>query len=148
MLTQLKIIGVQEIHAFAGRREVGCNVVEDHITRIELQRVETGITRVLRVVRVTLIGKNGETDTLRGEDFRLCLDPTGRKIKSAIFTVEKKGSKVTFQNGLGFGHGVGLCQCGTQGMARKGKNYKTILSYYFPESKLVTIYPKEMPTKP
>ena len=101
-----------------------------------------------RVVRVKLIGKNEETDTIRGEDFRLCLDPTGRKIKSAIFTVEKKRSNVTFQNGLGFGHGVGLCQCGTQGMARKGKTYKTILSYYFPESKLVTIYPKEMPTKP
>jgi len=101
-----------------------------------------------RVVQVKLIGKNEETDTIRGEDFRLCLDPTGRKIKSAIFTVEKKGTRVTFQNGLGFGHGVGLCQCGTQGMARKGKNYKTILSYYFPESKLVTIYPKEMPTKP
>jgi len=101
-----------------------------------------------RVVQVKLIGKNEETDTIRGEDFRLCLDPTGRKIKSAIFTVEKKGTRVTFQNGLGFGHGVGLCQCGTQGMARKGKTYKTILSYYFPESKLVTIYPKEMPTKP
>ncbi|MBC8379871.1 MAG: SpoIID/LytB domain-containing protein, partial [Planctomycetes bacterium] len=28
-----------------------------------------------RVVRVRLIGKNGATDTVRGEDFRLCLDP-------------------------------------------------------------------------
>ena len=101
-----------------------------------------------RVVRVKLIGKNGETDTVRGEDFRLCLDPTGRKIKSAIFTVEKNGNKVSFQNGLGFGHGVGLCQCGAQGMARKGKTYKDILGYYFPESKLVSIYPKETPTKP
>jgi stage II sporulation protein D len=101
-----------------------------------------------RVVRVKLIGKNGETDTIRGEDFRLCLDPTGRKIKSAIFSVEKNGNKVSFQNGLGFGHGVGLCQCGAQGMARKGKTYKNILSYYFPGSKLVTIYPKETPTKP
>ena len=101
-----------------------------------------------RAVRVKLIGKNEETDTLRGEDFRLCLDPTGRKIKSAIFTVEKKGNKISFQNGLGFGHGVGLCQCGAQGMARKGKTYKHILSYYFPESKLVSIYPKETPTEP
>ncbi len=98
-----------------------------------------------RAVRVRLIGKNGATDTVRGEDFRLCLDPTGRKIKSAIFTVEKKGNKVTFQNGLGFGHGAGLCQCGVQGMARKGKIYKDILSYYFPNSKLVTI---EKPIEP
>ena len=95
-----------------------------------------------------LIGKNGATDTVRGEDFRLCLDPTGRKIKSAIFTVEKKGDTVLFQNGLGFGHGVGLCQCGAQGMARKGQTYQNILSYYFPESELVTIAVKETPTQP
>jgi stage II sporulation protein D len=62
--------------------------------------------------------------------------------------VEKKGDKISFQNGLGFGHGVGLCQCGAQGMARKGKTYKDILSFYFPGSKLVSIYPKETPTKP
>ncbi len=101
-----------------------------------------------RAVRVRLIGKNGATDTIRGEDFRLCLDPTGRKIKSAIFTAEKKGDKVSFQNGLGFGHGVGLCQCGAQGMARKGKTYKNILSYYYPGSKLVTIIPAETTTEP
>lgn len=92
-----------------------------------------------RIIRVTLIGKNGLTDTVRGEDFRLSLNPTGRKIKSAIFSVEKSGSVITFQNGLGFGHGVGLCQYGAQGMARKGKTYKEILAHYFPESKIVTI---------
>jgi len=101
-----------------------------------------------RTVRIQLIGKNGATDTVRGEDFRLTLDPTGRKIKSAIFAVVKKGNRVSFQNGLGFGHGVGLCQCGTQGMARKGKTYKDILSHYFPDSKLVTIVPVETTTEP
>ena len=101
-----------------------------------------------RAVRVRLTGKNGATDTLRGEDFRLCLDPTGRKIKSATFIVEKNGNRITFQNGLGFGHGTGLCQCGAQGMARKGKTYKDILGHYFPESKLVTIDTKETPTQP
>jgi len=97
--------------------------------------------RKSRVLRVKLIGKNGATDTVRGEDFRLCLDPSGRKIKSAIFTVEKKGTQVTFQNGLGFGHGVGLCQCGAQGMARKGKTYRDILAHYYPGSKLIKIEP-------
>ena len=92
-----------------------------------------------RIVRVELIGKNGKTDTLRGEDFRLSIDPTGRKIRSAIFVVEREGDTVTFQNGLGFGHGVGLCQCGAQGMARKGKTYKQILDYYFPGSRRIPI---------
>jgi stage II sporulation protein D len=92
-----------------------------------------------RIVRVELIGKNGKTDTLRGEDFRLSIDPTGRKIRSAIFVVEREGDTVTFQNGLGFGHGVGLCQCGAQGMARKGKTYEQILDYYFPGSRRISI---------
>ena len=92
-----------------------------------------------RIVRVQLIGINGKTDTLRGEDFRLSLDPTGRKIRSAISVIERQGDTVIFQNGLGFGHGVGLCQCGAQGMARQGKTYKQILDHYFPSSKRVTI---------
>lgn len=95
--------------------------------------------RKSRITRVRLIGSNGKTDSVRGEDFRLCLDPTGRKIKSAIFSAEKNGSAVTFQNGTGFGHGVGLCQCGAQGMARNGEDYQSILEYYFPDSELVRI---------
>ena len=92
-----------------------------------------------RILRVELIGQNGKTDWLRGEDFRLSLDPTGRKLKSAIFSIEKKGRIVTFQNGLGFGHGVGMCQCGAQGMARQGKTCEQILEYYFPKSNIVQI---------
>lgn len=89
-----------------------------------------------RITQVRLIGKNGKTDTVRGEDFRLSIDPTGRKLKSAIFTIEKNTQSVAFQNGLGFGHGVGLCQCGAQGMARIGYDYRDILDFYFPGSKL------------
>lgn len=92
-----------------------------------------------RVTQVRLIGKNGKTDTLRGEDFRLSLDPTGRKIKSAVFTIDKKTDSVVFREGLGFGHGVGLCQCGAQGMARQGYTYREILDFYFPGSKRVMI---------
>ncbi|MCI0498457.1 MAG: SpoIID/LytB domain-containing protein [Planctomycetales bacterium] len=92
-----------------------------------------------RVTLVRLIGKNGRTDTVRGEDFRLCLDPTGRKLKSAVFTAAKTAQTVVFQNGLGFGHGVGLCQCGAQGMARNGNDYRSILDFYFPGSKRVAI---------
>ncbi|HOK94529.1 MAG TPA: SpoIID/LytB domain-containing protein [Anaerohalosphaeraceae bacterium] len=92
-----------------------------------------------RVTQVRLLGKNGKTDTLRGEDFRLSLDPTGRKIKSAVFTVDKNADSVVFRDGLGFGHGVGLCQCGAQGMARQGYTYQEILDFYFPGSKQVAI---------
>lgn len=38
--------------------------------------------------------------------------------------------------GQGFGHGVGLCQWGARGMAVQGKNYKQILSLYYPDAHL------------
>jgi stage II sporulation protein D len=106
------------------------------------QIVDLKITRsghLDRVLRMQLIGKNGRTDWLRGEDFRLALDPTGQKLKSAVFEMEKNGQTVKFTNGRGFGHGVGLCQCGAQGMARRKSSYRDILAYYYPGSKLVTI---------
>ena len=107
---------------------------------VDLKIIERG--HLDRVTRVQLIGKNGKTDTVRGEDLRLSLDPTGRKLKSTLFRMKKKGQKFEFTNGCGFGHGVGLCQCGAQGMARKGADYRKILGFYYPDSKLVTIKTK------
>lgn len=36
-----------------------------------------------------------------------------------------------------YGHGVGLSQRGAQQMAKEGKNYKQILDFYFPQTKLM-----------
>lgn len=92
-----------------------------------------------RITQIRVIGVNGQKDTLRGEDFRLALDPTGRKLKSALATLRKSQDGLVFEDGRGFGHGVGLCQCGAQGLARQGRNYSEILSFYYPGSRLVTI---------
>jgi stage II sporulation protein D len=35
-------------------------------------------------------------------------------------------------NGGGYGHGVGLCQCGMIGRARAGEEHKAILEFYYP----------------
>jgi len=92
-----------------------------------------------RLTKVKLSGSNGKSDFLRAEDFRLAIDPTGRKLRSAICQIAKRGDKWEFSSGRGWGHGVGMCQCGAQGMARQGKNAKQILSYYYPDSKILTI---------
>ncbi len=42
--------------------------------------------------------------------------------------------------GRGYGHGVGLCQFGAYELAKRGMNYKQILSHYFPGHKLEKIY--------
>lgn len=92
-----------------------------------------------RLTKVKLSGSNGKSDFLRAEDFRLAIDPTGRKLRSAICQIAKRGDKWEFSSGRGWGHGVGMCQCGAQGMARQGKNAEQILSYYYPSSKILTI---------
>jgi stage II sporulation protein D len=93
-----------------------------------------------RLTKIKLLGSNGQSDFLRAEDFRLAIDPTGRKLQSAICRIVKRGNKWEFSSGRGWGHGVGMCQCGAQGMARKGKNAKQILSYYYPDSRIISIY--------
>lgn len=56
------------------------------------------------------------------------------KLRSAHFSVTQTWDDVVF-TGRGFGHGVGLCQWGAQRWARKGKDYRTILSHYYPKAK-------------
>lgn len=96
--------------------------------------------KVVRIVSVKLVGNNGKSESLRGEDFRLTVDPTGNKIKSMVCQMLKNKDKFVFYGGKGFGHGVGMCQCGAQGMAREGKTYEEILSYYYPGSHIVRVF--------
>ncbi len=48
----------------------------------------------------------------------------------------KKESKELIINSRGYGHGVGLCQYGANGMAQQGKGYRQILSHYYKNIRL------------
>jgi len=61
-------------------------------------------------------------------------DP-GRLLKSSYFNISVKDNKIIIE-GRGYGHGVGMCQFGAMGMAKKGKNYKKILKHYYPGTKI------------
>lgn len=52
------------------------------------------------------------------------------ELRSANFSVEAKGSSLVFKT-LGYGHGVGLCQYGANGMAKDGHDFREILTYYY-----------------
>ncbi|MGB2864890.1 MAG: SpoIID/LytB domain-containing protein [Sedimentisphaerales bacterium] len=93
-----------------------------------------------RLTKIKLLGSTGKSDFLRAEDFRLAIDSTGRKLRSTMCQIVELDDKWAFFSGRGWGHGVGMCQCGAQGMARNGKNTKQILSYYYPGSKIKSIY--------
>lgn len=93
-----------------------------------------------RLTKVRLVGATGKTDVLRGEDLRLALDPTGRKIQSTVCKIVPWGDGWAFLSGRGWGHGVGMCQCGAEGMARLGKTAREILQHYYPGSEIANIY--------
>jgi stage II sporulation protein D len=92
-----------------------------------------------RATIIELHGQAGRSDFLRAEDFRLAVDPTGNKIKSSCWQIIDGGDCWIFTAGRGFGHGVGMCQCGAEGLARLGKTAEQILQYYYPGSKIVTM---------
>lgn len=93
-----------------------------------------------RLTRIKLVGTTGRTETLRAEDLRLSIDSSGRKIKSTICHIVPWGDGWGFLSGRGWGHGVGMCQCGAEGMARQGKTAEQILQYYYPGVKIVSVY--------
>jgi len=93
-----------------------------------------------RLTKLKLVGSTGKSDFLRAEDFRLAVDPSGRKFKSTICEIVDMKTKWAFLSGRGWGHGVGMCQCGAEGMARTGATARQILSFYYPGSKIMSMY--------
>ena len=60
-------------------------------------------------------------------------------LKSAIFDARVEGDELVLE-GRGYGHGVGMCQWGAEGMAEDGKTFQEILSHYYPGTRLERAY--------
>lgn len=57
-------------------------------------------------------------------------------LRSTAWTQARlSGGGIEF-TGVGFGHGVGMCQWGAQGMALRNARYQDILKFYYPGSEL------------
>jgi stage II sporulation protein D len=69
----------------------------------------------------------------------------GSILPSSNFTLElhrdKHGRIIgATAHGKGYGHGVGLCQCGAIGRARAGQSYRIILPHYYSGTTIETVY--------
>lgn len=84
---------------------------------------------------VRVEGEAGEA-ILSGKDFRWKLGVN--RLRSTAFEATREGDAFLFR-GRGFGHGVGLCQWGARGLARKGKDYLQILEHYYPGALLLQV---------
>ena len=51
-------------------------------------------------------------------------------LPSAFFEIKKQGKEYVLTGG-GYGHGIGMSQTGANEMAKRGKNYKEILSIFY-----------------
>ncbi len=69
-------------------------------------------------------------------DVRLALGASEVRSTKCTLKTNSKGTYYRFA-GTGWGHGVGLCQYGSLGMARAGHDYREILDHYFPYSRLI-----------
>ncbi len=104
---------------------------------------EDGRTASNRVAALRIATESG-TYTLRRNDIRFVLrTPQGAILNSTYFShvTNTNGREVTslIVTGLGFGHGIGMCQWGVIGRARAGHDYRTILETYYPGARVGTI---------
>jgi len=97
-----------------------------------------------RPVLLAVADANGRKIYLKAEDFRLAVGPD--RLKSTWCHIVDAGREVRFVDGRGYGHGVGMCQYGADGMARAGKNAVQILLYYYPGAHLERAYRAEIST--
>lgn len=72
------------------------------------------------------------------ESSRLALDRRlgWKTVQSDSFTMAKKNGTVLVE-GIGQGHGIGLCQAGAQAMAQEGADFREILAHYYPNTTIV-----------
>lgn len=108
------------------------------------QKFGRNVGKVLAVVpkhrglsgRIDLLRVVGSETTLDiGKELwiRRLLSPS--HLYSSAFEVTDRGDDIVL-TGKGWGHGVGLCQIGASHMAFQGKDYREILSFYYPGSSL------------
>ncbi len=103
------------------------------LSRVEIaSRAPTG-----RALAVKLTGSTGIV--VRAEVFRAVLTQAfgARSLRSTWFDVARDGPRLRF-SGVGFGHGVGLCQSGTLRRVEARQSPAEILAHYFPGSRLRT----------
>ena len=87
-----------------------------------------GQTNTGRAQKIIFAGKE-----VSAEQFRIALGLNSPRIR---YNINGKNLVITT---IGYGHGVGLCQYGSDGLAQKGWSFSQILQHYYPKTALVKI---------
>lgn len=107
------------------------------IDLIPLERGKSG-----RISQMKIVGENGEAIIGKELAIRKALSETC--LYSSNFTISlitNNSSLITFRlSGIGWGHGVGLCQIGAAVMGAEGYDYRQILEHYYKNTEIKKIW--------
>lgn len=92
------------------------------------------LTSTNRVRDIHIESETGKT-IIKATELRKLLG--WNRLPSTNFHMSKTGASMIFE-GKGYGHGVGLCQWSALQMAKEGKKYREILSFFYPGTKIKT----------
>lgn len=105
-----------------------------------LEAVERGESG--RIIKLKIIGTNRAVILGKELEIRRALSPSHLYSSAFVVRVEKPENIPTAFEliGAGWGHGVGLCQIGAAVMADSGLSHREILSHYFKNTELRSLY--------
>jgi stage II sporulation protein D len=114
-------------------RKIPVEEIEKALNISGLKEIKiTSYTTTNRVKTVDVVHDSGAL-SVKATDLRKLLG--WNRLPSTQFTVTRDNGNFLFE-GKGYGHGVGLCQWSALEMARDGKTYREILSYFYPGTTL------------
>jgi len=126
-------IGKRELLVRLAARYAEFDSWRDILEIVPIEKTSDG-----RAVQIRLVGEGSAVSELMAERFRLAVGST--IMRSTACDIRVAGQDVVFENGRGFGHGLGLCQWGAEGQVREGKRAAEVLRFYYPGSKLTRAY--------
>ena len=89
---------------------------------------------------ITVQTENKVREALGGDGYKIkkqdgTVINSMKLLPSAFFSIEKSGDYFIIRGG-GYGHGIGMSQNGANELAKTGKNYKEILEFFYPGTKV------------
>lgn len=113
-------------HMIAGDRDLG--------SLVNIVSLKRGVSGRINLARFVF---EKESMDVSGElSIRQLWHPS---LRSACFVIDKEADKFIL-NGVGWGHGVGMCQTGAVAQAKNGKGFVSILNHYYQKAELITLY--------
>jgi stage II sporulation protein D len=114
-------------------RNIPAGEIEDALNVEGIKEIlVTAYTSTKRVKTMDVLYGNSRM-SVKATDLRRLLG--WKRLPSTNFKVSRDNGNFIFE-GKGYGHGVGLCQWSALEMAKKGMNYREILSFFYPGTTL------------